>query len=81
MRCRFFYIPLYPMKTSLVNESQWSENITVDLTTGIASFEMSPGMEDGNLPSAGYFSLLGQHVAVPSQRGIYIRNGRKVVVK
>ena len=61
--------------------SQWSENITVDLTTGIASFEMSPDMEDGNLPSAGYFSLLGQHVAVPSQRGIYIRNGRKVVVK
>ena len=29
MWCRFFYIPLYRMKSSLVNESQWSENIII----------------------------------------------------
>ena len=50
-------------------------SIFIDETTGIDATESTPS-ENGDL-----FNLKGQRVDKPTVKGLYLRNGKKVVIK
>ena len=52
-----------------------------DTTTGISELGSTPETESAQVSPAPYYNLNGTPVATPRQKGIYVRNGRKVVVK
>ena len=58
--------------------SNWSEPIQVSLATGI--HEMT-GADDASAQPAALYDLLGRRITGTPQRGIYIKDGRKIMVR
>lgn len=58
--------------------SNWSEPIQVSLATGI--HEMT-GADDASAQPASLYDLLGRRIIGTPQRGIYIKDGRKIMVR
>lgn len=58
--------------------SNWSEPIQVSLATGI--HEMT-GADDASAQPAALYDLLGRRIIGTPQRGIYIKDGRKIMVR
>lgn len=55
--------------------SPWSEEMTVDLTTGIQQVQTEKSIANGDI-----YDLSGRKVSQP-KHGIYIMNGKKILVK
>ena len=49
----------------------------VNGTTGINTIDNGQSTVDGNV----WYNVNGQRVAQPTQKGLYIHNGKKVIVK
>ena len=58
--------------------SNWSEPIQVSLATGIHEVT---GADDASAQPAALYDLLGHRITVTPQRGIYIKDGRKIMVR
>ena len=58
--------------------SNWSEPIQVSLATGIHEVT---GADDASAQPAALYDLLGRHITGTPQRGIYIKDGRKIMVR
>jgi glycosidase len=68
-----------PMLTSVVGSGSAAKRVTVvydDTATGIHSIDSSEAASDD-----AWYTLSGVRVAKPSAKGVYINQGRKVVVK
>lgn len=57
--------------------SNWSEPIQVSLATGIHE---ATGADDASAQPAALYDLLGHRITGTPQRGIYIKDGRKIMV-
>lgn len=57
--------------------SNWSEPIQVSLATGIHEVT---GADDASAQPAALYDLLGRRITGTPQRGIYIKDGRKIMV-
>lgn len=57
--------------------SNWSEPIQVSLATGI---DEVTGADDASAQPAALYDLLGRRITGTPQRGIYIKDGRKIMV-
>lgn len=64
-------------KKSGINVKVYSVTYKVKSTSGIESI----GRETKILSADGWYDLYGQRISQPQQKGIYINNGRKVVIK
>jgi len=64
---------LYRIQTALVYVSIYGPT-----TTGISNIKSGNGASDVNAP---YYTIGGVKVSKPTQKGIYIHNGKKLVVK
>lgn len=58
--------------------SNWSEPIQVSLATGIHEVT---GADDASAQPAALYDLLGRRITGTPQRGIYIKDGRKIMVR
>lgn len=58
--------------------SNWSEPIEVSLATGIHEVT---GADDASAQPAALYDLLGRRITGTPQRGIYIKDGRKIMVR
>lgn len=58
--------------------SNWSEPIQVSLATGIHEVT---GADDASAQPAALYDLLGHRITGTPQRGIYIKDGRKIMVR
>lgn len=58
--------------------SNWSEPIQVSLATGIHE---ATGADDASAQPAALYDLLGRRITGTPQRGIYIKDGRKIMVR
>lgn len=58
--------------------SNWSEPIQVSLATGIHEVT---GADDASAQPAALYDLLGHRITGTLQRGIYIKDGRKIMVR
>lgn len=58
--------------------SNWSEPIQVSLATGIHE---ATGADDASAQPAALYDLLGHRITGTPQRGIYIKDGRKIMVR
>lgn len=58
--------------------SNWSEPIQVSLATGIHEVT---GADDASAQPAALYDLLGRRITGTTQRGIYIKDGRKIMVR
>lgn len=58
--------------------SNWSEPIQVSLATGI---DEVTGADDASAQPASLYDLLGRRITGTPQRGIYIKDGRKIMVR
>lgn len=58
--------------------SNWSEPIQVSLATGIHEVT---GADDASAQPAALYDLLGRRITGNPQRGIYIKDGRKIMVR
>ncbi len=58
--------------------SNWSEPIHVSLATGIHEVT---GADDASAQPAALYDLLGRRITGTPQRGIYIKDGRKIMVR
>jgi len=61
------------------NGIETTKTLTIDL--GIADGIDKLEKDNGNLPDDKYYDLSGRRVTEPVQRGIYINNGNKVLIK
>lgn len=64
-------------KKSGINVKVYSVTYKVKSTSGIDSV----GRETKILSADGWYDLRGQRISQPQQKGIYINNGRKIVIK
>ena len=64
-------------KKSGINVKVYSVTYKVKSTSGIESI----GRETKILSADGWYDLYGQRISQPQQKGIYINNGRKIVIK
>ena len=72
-----------PASTRGVNESPVLNEIIVDVAKSIISDGETTGInrvvqEDGNDT---WYNLSGQRISAPTKKGLYIKNGKKVIVK
>ena len=58
--------------------SNWSEPIQISLATGIHEVT---GADDASAQPAALYDLLGRRITGTPQRGIYIKDGRKIMVR
>ena len=69
--------------TVVVAEGEYEENTIGELTITF-SIENTTGVEDVtvvNQDNGAWYTIDGRRVAVPTERGIYIHNGKKYIVK
>lgn len=65
-------------------EDQWNENVWADFDeVKLVDLTLATGIKSiiNNNDFAPYYTLTGMKIDKPSSKGVYIRNGRKIVVK
>ena len=69
----------YPAE--FVPEKRTDLNITITDDPGIGTGITTAGQPYATQPAEGWYTLSGQRIAEPKKKGLYIFNGRKVMVK
>jgi hypothetical protein len=69
----------YPAE--FVPEKRTDLNITIIDDPGIGTGITTVGQPYATQPAEGWYTLSGQRIAEPKKKGLYIFNGRKVMVK